>query len=245
MSFPNNARRQNKIGVFTTICEPDNIWIDQYLNEIERLELPFAIYLDRCSGSTIQRLTSHTNCIGFVRQDNPLIDYQECHKKAVLDLIVAHGRFDWAMSWDADETYEKDASYKLPDIVGRTEDCLNVRWACLWNDPQHIRTDGMFSPNGSCYYRDRFHSLRGENKWYYKGPFIYGPYNAKGEYTTAKIDFVCLHWGYMSRPLRELHKARWDHNYGTAVGGKNPFGTWEYILDEVTYPPEVETHNWL
>ncbi len=240
------------IGVYTSVCEADARWVDQYLAEITRLDLPFAMYFDRCSNGAIDKVLRHPNCVGSHNQPIPDIDYQESHKQPVLDMIQYANKYRWAMSWDIDETFERDAPAKLQAIAKMEAELLTVRWANLWGDKDHVRTDGIFSKNekvNPCYTRDRFHRLGVGIRWYFIGPFVYAPYalkdGRKSMTITQASGLTCLHWGYMSRELREEHKRRWDHNYGTACGRTNPYGTWEWICDEVTNPPVVERHDFL
>ena len=227
------------IGVFTTICQADAHWADQYLAEISRIELSFVIYLDRCSTELADRFFSHPLCLGGICQDNPKREYNEKAKQEVFDIVSRRG-FKWAMSWDADETFEEDAPAKLREAARKEVGSLSVRWVCLWGDSEHYRTDGQFGPGRQCYLRERLHNLRMGIPWTFRDPRVYEPSALDHEVTNEVLDLKCLHWGYMTRELREEHKRRWDHNYGPALGGKNPYGLWDMMLDEVNHPATVE-----
>jgi hypothetical protein len=45
----------------------------------------------------------------------------------------------------------------------------------------------------------------------------------------------------MTREMREMQKVRWDKIYSEATGDKNPYGFWDYLLDEEKYLPLTET----
>lgn len=226
------------IGVFTTICEGDVRWVNQYLTEIERLGLPFAIHFDRCSDATKSMFDGHQLCIGVTQQDNHQIEYDERAKQGVLDLL-AEKRFRWALHWDMDETYEKDAVAKLDLIRKSSCDAIDTPWLNLWEDPQHIRIDGTFG-SGALSKRTKFYRLNNGIRWKLRSDIVYGPSAIGRDAVEGFIDLVCLHWGYMTQELREMHKRRWDHNYGTARGTTNPYGTWQLLVDNSIVPEVVD-----
>lgn len=235
------------ICAYSSICEEDSIWIDQYLAEAERLNLPFAMNFDRCSQQTKDRLANHPNCIATVSQDRPEVEFTEDAKQAIFNRVVAAG-FDIGMAWDVDETYEKDAPAKLEKIREMDFDVLKVRWWNLWNDPSQIRCDGPFSDGN----RDKFFFLTGEYHWKFMTAIVNGPiaHTHRGSVHKNNLrwvkdyDFACLHWGMMTPEMRLQHKERWDRIYTRAVG-KNPYGFWDYALDEVTYPPQIRENIYL
>jgi hypothetical protein len=235
------------IGVFTTTNEEDAVrWGDQYLAETFRMGLPFFVYFDRCSPSSKERFIRHPCCKGYLSQDDPRTEYAENHKQGVMDLAAAQG-YRWAMSWDVDETWERDAPEKLRRMMASVppdHPVCDVSWLCLWDDPKFIRTD----PPVGGRRRERLYDLMA-GTWYFVGPIVYGPYlhdvrNPGRHYAIHKLDLVCLHWGYMTRELRELHKRRWDRVYGAAVG-KNPYELWDYMLRTEEFPPQLEEHGLL
>jgi len=225
---------------YLTICEEDAHWIPQYLAGMEHMNLPFGVFFDRCSDDTVGRLMSHPLCIKSFRQDDPTLEYTEQSKQAVFDLLL-EAKPKWIVYTDSDEIWEKDAPDKFKEILKRPEDYLRAIWVNCWNDVNHIRVDTIFS-NAP---RVKFYNVQGNRRWRFDHPITNGaklldrdgkptPYAKKGD-----TDLVCLHTGLMTRELREQHKARWDRIYTTAVGN-NPYGFWNYCLDEETYPPTVE-----
>lgn len=40
-----------EICAFTSICQEDERWVDQYLAEVDRLKMDFCVHFDRCSSS--------------------------------------------------------------------------------------------------------------------------------------------------------------------------------------------------
>lgn len=235
-----------KICVFTTICEPDSKYLDQYLNETFRLDLGFVVHFDRCSGATKLRMMEHPNFVASTAIDNPKHKYDERDKQEAMDIVRDRG-YIWALQWDMDETYEKLAPEKLRLVEESPNDVIITPWINLWNSPEFIRTDGHFSLGSILGKREKFYRVNGGSniRWRYKSAIVYGPSpSIETKVNEQWLDLACLHWGYMTLGDRKLHKARWDHNY-TAVFGRNPYGTWEYILDEVTNVPVIVENPYL
>ena len=229
------------VCAFTSICEEDACWIPQYLAEAERLELPFVVLLDRCSGigKIYDSLVNHRLCVDWDERLPSDGEFTEQAKQTILDRVVKL-KYDWAMAWDIDETYVfKDLSF-LPSFESYHH--VNIRWLNLWDDIRHIRVDAMFG----CGHRDKFYNLR-VGQWKYLSPVVNGPNLHQNGVAVGRRanelkrhDLVCLHHGMMTRELRQQHKDRWDRIYTKAVG-KNPYGFWSYALDEETYPATVKS----
>lgn len=221
------------ICVFSAVCEADAKWLPQYLKEIERLQLPFVMYLDRCSEETKKLVKEHPNCVETYEQNDPSIEFQENHKQRIFDKIPPV--FLWAMAWDVDEVWEKDALNKLIDLP--EADYLDAIWVNLWEDEKHLRINDGFGPRP----RTKFLSLKREWKW--TDPVTNGPNmfidnritEAKGE----KIDLVCVHHGLMTEELRLEHKERWDRIYTKAIG-RQPYKLWECALDKTITPQVID-----
>lgn len=219
------------IGVYTAICEEDKQWFNQYLKEIERLDLQFVIHFDKCSEETKELFKNHPNYFGSTEKESG--EFSEMDKQKMFNLLQGH--FDWGLAWDVDETWEIDAREKLKNIP--EADYIDCRWVNLWNDPQHIRTDGPFQGG----HRVKLYRLN--RKWNFTHPIVNGAKHGSGsEPVEAKWDLTCIHWGMMTKELRELHKARWDRIYTSHVGN-NPYGFWAYALDEETYPPRIQEYD--
>lgn len=229
-----------KLGVYTAVCEEDRGWIDQYLAELERLALPFAVHLDRCSRETSKRLRQHRLCFGAT-QHHGKEEFNERHKQGVFDLVVGGG-FDWAIAVDVDETFEKDAPAMLATLACDTADYLQTMWLNLWGDREHIRIDGPFEFP----LRVKLYRLNSGIRWFFDHPITNGLKQRPGCREPVKGIFPlrCLHWGMMTLELRRQHKERWDRIYTAAVGG-NPYKFWDYALDEATHPPVVARHDYL
>lgn len=234
------------VAVYTAICQEDDRWVDQYLAEMSRLSLPFAVHFDRCGTGLKQKMTSHELCIGCTAQDNKRVEFTEQHKQGVLDLVAKDRRkFHWAMPMDIDETWEKDVLAKLERLSQLNVDYVRVQWLNLWGDPQHVRVDPPFKA-----IRDKMYNLR-SGRWQFNSPVVNGPHlfyqggvreGWAGPRATYHEDWdtVCLHWGLMTRELREEHKARWDRVYTAATKKGNPYGMWDVGVNEEKYPPRVE-----
>ena len=235
----------NNIMVFTSICEEDNIWIDQYLAEIERLDVRFAIHLDRCSGETKERLVNHKLCAFHTTQDVKKIEFTEKHKQKILNLVVGSDA-TWALAWDVDETFETDAAAKFSHIAESDVDVINIGILHLWGDRRHYRSDSNLD-EGS---RERMLNVGKGSNWIFRYDTVNGP-RAMDEYKKRTLEthvdrgrhLECLHWGFMDQELREYHKERWDRIYGRAMG-RNPYGFWDHILNP-NLKVEITEHNYL
>lgn len=226
-----SAMKSSNICVFSAICEEDAVWIPQYLKEIERLNLPFAILLDRCSEVTKYSLIRHPNCVAFHEQNEPE-EFKENLKQQIYQKIPPG--YKWAMALDVDEVWEKDAPAKLLNLP--EADYLDALWVNLWGDDKHLRVDGYFAVKP----RTKFYNMK--LSWRFVDSTTNGPY-APGEQTRAQIDLVCVHHGLKTKELRQLHKERWDRIYTKAIG-RQPYGFWDHALDE-TVVPEIIKNKYL
>lgn len=242
------------ICAFTSLCREDIGWCRQYLNEAERLGMWFSLHLDRVNPDepAVREMLTNRLCLGYTEQQNHSIEFTEQHKQAVFNASAESG-FDWLMAWDIDETYEREAPTKLSAIRDHINhfDLLQVRWLNLWEDIYHIRMDGPFlnSPRVKFYNVSAKAKSEGVN-WTFDHPITNGARMNRGrnhvykqEVRMMNTGLVCLHHGLMTKSLRLLHKERWDRVYSKAVGA-NPYGIWNYALDEENYPPVVERHGY-
>lgn len=234
-----------KIAAYLTICEEDAWLVPQWLAEVERLDIDFAVHFDRCSTTTKKPFTYHPRCTGYTSQDDPKREYSEHDKQRAFDIIV-HNGYEWALHLDADETLEKEGPAKMRLVIaehGKTGvDCIALRYLSLWEDAKHIRIDGPFG-NG---YHVKLYNLTDERKWLFSNPTVNGAYiqgRHRNCYQEKKCDLVCLNHGAMTHELRVLHKERWDRIYGAVSG--NPYGFWNYSLDYEKYPPVIMENPYL
>lgn len=229
------------VAAFTCICLEDVQWIPQYLREAERLSMPFAIHLDRCrpgDDAHLLRLCKHALCLGTTRQTDKEQEFQETQKQAVLNRLVRK-KVRWAMAWDIDETFERDAPRKLLQLPTMTGVSLRTPFLHLWEDPRHHRSD--VATVRDCFFR------LDAGTWRY----IYAAVNGPGLYrrgeripsTSDDFDLVRLHWGMMTPALRQQHKERWDRIYQKAVGW-NPYQFWAHCTDP-NIPATIEEHDYL
>lgn len=217
----------------------------RYLEEAARLHMPFVMHFDRCDMNDSMIFLARSNYLskGYTFQPSAHIEFDERHKQQPLDLVRSLG-YGWAMAWDIDEIYEREAPAKIYDILRLDADYVDIIWLNLWNDLQHIRIDGPFGTG----HRVKFLNLR--KNWAYYHPVINGPRivaNPPGKNPATerswRSDLVCLHLGMMTQDLRLIHKTRWDRIYTKSVGA-NPYGFWNYALDP-NYPPIVVEHDYL
>lgn len=229
------------IAGFTSVCEEDVGFLPRYLVEAERLQLPFVMHFDKCSQETKDLVSAHPMCIGTTSYDSDEW-FNELHKQEALDKVISLG-YKWAINWDVDETFEKEARVKFDSLAERREDAvLDYKWVNLWEDEDHIRVDGPMAQG----HRTRIYNLQHNYIWKFYNPKINGAaaFERNGRKTflrkevgIGKIDLVCLHWGMMTQAMRLAHKERWDKLYGKHTdNGKNPYGFWEWASDETITP---------
>lgn len=233
------------VAAYTSVCEADARWVEQYLTEIERMGTPFAIHLDKCGHDLRRRLISHSMCIGNTSESS--LPFNEKHKQGILDIVADKG-YDWAMPWDIDETWDKNAPATLRELEKTTADYLMLGWVNLWDNPQTLRIDGPFKN-----LREKLYNLR-SGPFKYLSTIVNGPklmhrqrYERRTDVICARRwEMVCLHWGFLTRELREEHKQRWDAIYAEPIcGGKNPYGIWDWALNEKDYPPRLCPNEYL
>lgn len=231
-----------KIGAFTSVCEEDAHFLPKYLAETERVGMDFVMHFDKCSPATKFLVIKHPRCVGITENNGPNSHFDEMHKQPALDLLVSLG-YDWAVNWDADETWERDAVVKMQSLSPGV-DVYDYKWVNLWDDPRFIRVDGPLA-NG---HRARFYNLKSGARWEFYNPKIngaradFGKYQKlRGETHLEKLDLVSIHWGMLTKEMRAHHKKRWDFLYGRHTDdGKNPYGFWEWACDESITPELVE-----
>jgi hypothetical protein len=79
------------VCAFTAVCEEDACWLPAYFAEAERLSLPFAMLLDRCSEATAELVRSHPLCVGTAARSERDGEFTEDCKQAAFDIAVASG----------------------------------------------------------------------------------------------------------------------------------------------------------
>lgn len=229
--------------IFTSVCEEDAHWVYQFLGEMTRLSLPFAIHFDRCSNEIKTEVWRNHLLVGCTYQDDQRFEFNELAKQPVLDLVASNG-FDWAFAMDVDETFERDAEAKIRDmqIAGQVvrADLIDVHWRTLWGSEHFHRIDSPFDVG----HRTKGIYLRRPGvRWEFYHPVINGPraIDMRGvplpenEVKTVRFDLNILHWGMMTEELREEHRERWDRIYSKAVGN-NPYGFWNLACDKSIVP---------
>ena len=224
------TRKGIKVCAFTAVCEEDYDWVGQYLDEAQRLRLPFAVHLDRCSASTRTRMVVHPLCVASTYQQYPAVEFTEQHKQGILDKVADLG-YDWAMAWDVDETYERHFTDLLTTLGHEPQskfDQVSVRWLNLWGDRDRVRVDQRF---GSMR-RVKFYNLQGGRRWDFDHPITNGAKLAGDGEAEWQSGAVCLHHGMMTPALRRLHRERWDRIYSTALrGDPNPYSFWKNAIE--------------
>lgn len=232
-----------RIIALTAVSGQDAQWVPKYLAEAERLGLMFGVLLDRCDvANTIWgKLIGHSLCRFAIGKGTE--EFTEQHKQPLWDAARARD-YKWAIAWDIDETWGRNAMAKIEQTLSTTNaHVLTARWLNLWETPDQVRWDGAFR-NG-CH--AKFYNLAA-GPWKFDHPITNGCklLDARGrireDTITGKTDIVCLHHGMMTKELRQFHKDRWDRIYSAAVGC-NPYGFWNYALDE-SVTVETVSNSW-
>lgn len=235
------------IVALTAVCEEDSAWVPQYLAEVDRLRIPFIMLFDRCSSAFMESVLNsqvaelqHCQCVSY--DVRALEEFNEQAKQGIWNQ-ARHMGFDWAIAWDIDETWELNARDKIEQTLAETDaHVLTARWLNLWETPDQVRIDGGF--NG---HHAKFYNLQA-GPWKFDHPITNGCKllddrgRIRTDTVTGKTDIVCLHHGMMTKELRQFHKERWDRIYTKAVGN-NPYGFWNYALDE-TVTPQLTRNVW-
>lgn len=240
-----------RVAAYLTICEDDAWLVPQWIAEVERLQIDFAVHFDRCSVETKKLFTYHPDCTGYTSQDDPNKEYTEHDKQRSFDMLVLN-RYDWGLQLDADETLEKNGPVLLRQTIDEYEkketDYIGLRYVSLWNDKEHIRVDGPFAKG----YHVKLYNLTNGRRWKFAEPTVNGAYlmkpdgkkQANERVKGGKCDLVCLNHGAMTHELRLKHKERWDRIYTHAVGSQI-YGFWNYSLDYEKFPPVVHPNPYL
>ena len=228
------------VCAYTSVCEEDAGWIDQYLAEAKRLGIRFAVHLDRCSEATKRKFFDDPRCAGVTENDDPSKEFDETHRSRAFRLCVNSGA-RWAFNWDIDETLDGDAPETMRRVLNGTgADLVVLRYVELWDDPRTERIDGSFAPPKR---RTKFLNLHNGVPYLFNSGIVNGPsWPAERTVLEAGDRLACLHWGHLTRALRLRAKERWDRIYGRQCG-RNPYGRWNDVLDETGL--EVRAHGLL
>lgn len=227
------ARRVGKdrvvqIGAWLATCEDDALrWGEQWLAEATRLQIQFTVYFDKCSQAVVDMFRTNDLFLGGINGSKP---FDELCKDEALQLLRSRSNADWLMTWDTDETWEPEAPQKLKLLEPLDCDEVRISWVNLWNDSDVVLVNYPSNPV-------RSKLFTGKRAWKYAHgcvatPGLLPPQPGKEE----SIDLVCLHHGLMTRELREMQKQRWDKIYGRVMG-RNPYGAWDWVLNEKDHPP--------
>jgi len=144
---------------------------------------------------------------------SPFTGLDEARDKNYLLQKVIAAAPEWVLWIDGDEVLELTGPDKLREAALRNGavGAYHLRIAYLWNDPQHVRVDGIFGQ----FSRPSFFRLKGQPAGRlgfpdsgYGGNFHCGnvPQGLAGE--TRSLDVRLKHYGYM-KPEQRVAKYRW------------------------------------
>ena len=201
-------------------------YLPQLLAEIGRLEVDVAWLANNCSEASKAKLGRFKRTVGIYSYDGP---FHNCLRQYPLDILKSAG-YDWAIQWDADETWEPSAPKKLRKFL-KDQALIQVRMAHAWekNGKDYLTTDWAAE-------RDRIYNLK--YRWVYTQRVVAGATCLDGEVEVSQVNLWMIHWGYSTDKKRQQHKVRWNLNHGNSVG-KNPYGMWDTITQE-GYEPKLE-----
>jgi hypothetical protein len=243
-----NVGLTSNVCLFTAILDEDSIWIDQYLGEVERLNLNFAIHFDRCYPETKCRLSNHPLCIGSISQEEDEQEFLETHKQGILDIVNGRKGVRLAVALDIDERFERDAAAKLQELSRTNLVTVSCPVWQLWENESQLRVDPPFTGM----YRQRGYNLRAGYRFVFDNYVVNAPSTRRDyrqrvltkEPLHEKVDLHVLHSGMMTRELRLQHLERWNRIYGKARG-RNPYNFWKHICDEENHPAKVIPNPYL
>lgn len=224
---------KNDLGILFPVCDGDARHFDRFIGELTRLGYPFAVHFDHCSPETKARFKAHPLFVGGHEDDDPNSFFGEDSRQSALDILVRKG-FDWALSFDVDETLEKAAPEKIREILTLEVDVVECPLLDLWGDAKHYRVDGPFRQS----HREKFFRL-GIGRWNYTHPTIHAPKatprHKEYEVKVGVFPLYVMHWGIMNMDDVRFHTERWNKIYTQKVGN-NPYGFYPYLNDPETKP---------
>lgn len=227
---------KNDLGILFAVCDGDEKHFDRFLAELTRLGFPFAVHFDHCSAETKRRFKEHPLFIDGHEDDDPNSFFGEDSRQSAMDILMKAG-FEWALSFDVDETLEKNAHEKIARVLEMKEDVIECPLLDLWGDERHYRVDGPFQSS----HREKFFRLT-IGRWNYTHPTSHAPKatprNREHVVTVGHADLHVIHWGIMDMDDVRFHTERWNRVYIKKVG-KNPYGFYEYMNDPEKYKPEI------
>lgn len=218
-----------KIGAAICLCEQDAYYLPPLFNEIERMDVDVAWLLNNCSQETIEKINNFPRTVGSYIYNG---SFHNCLRQYPLDILKKEG-YEWCIQWDADETWEPNASQKLRKVL-KDQKMITVKMAHIWQkEGRHYITTDWASE------RDRIYNLHYD--WVYLSRVVAGATLLGVSFEPEIVDVWMIHWGYMTQTKRLQHKARWDANHGKSVG-KNPYGQWKTITEE-GYEPHLTLYT--
>ena len=233
------ADLNRELGVLFPVCDGDERHFDRFLAELTRLGFPFAVHFDHCSAETKRRFKEHPLFLEGHEDDDPNSFFGEDSRQSALDILVKHG-FAWMLSFDVDETLEKNAPEKIRKLLDADAggyDVIEFPLLDLWGDARHYRVDGPFQQS----HREKMFRL-GIGRWRYTHATIHAPMctplHKEHEVRVIQPDIFVMHWGIMNMEDVRFHTERWNRVYEKKIG-KNPYGFYPYMNDPVGNPPDI------
>lgn len=226
--------------VCTPICQEDfDLWVDQFLANVERLGLEVAWYADGLLSSSALWLGAQRSTVGVVTGP-PMLELGERVREATMEVARRSGA-EWWVRLDSDERLEPndwDEAVKLMEGV-TTPTAFDCPWYNFWNTSSTlVMADQHMSPRFNT--RRTLHCMKWGTRWHF-------PYHrVASAYSSAPVeikpcDLRVLHYGFSTPELRAKHKERWDKIYDP-----NPYGMWDSVLSGgaalEAYDP-AETHQ--
>lgn len=222
----------NRIGAYVMFCEEDTKWLDGFFKNAEMVGVDIAWQLDNCSEETVKKIKEFKHTVWIKEETEPFL---ECFRRNPFNALKELG-YDWAFHWDIDERWDisSDLQKDFDDADKKGAVSVFFPMFTAWDDK--LRVDTIFKPHTHQSQTLRQRAYKTSENWVWRGKIVVSPYLIQdGEnYLAYKRHYgnsPMVHYGCVSKEIREHHKERWDKNYTRAVGNQ-PYDFWKYINDE-------------
>lgn len=208
-------------------------WIREALDSMARVCDGIVIYDDGSTDRTPEICAMHPAVIDYERREEATLDKTR-DKNRLLQLALKH-KPDWILCLDGDEVLENSAPERIFDALRACPPqagALEFHFLYMWNDRQHVRTDGIYHP---IYHPCLFRCDRQAPDTLAFQPTDHGgnlhcervPQTLQGVW--HKVDVEVIHLGYMYAEDR-LRKYEWNKQKDPAHAAQ---GYYEHLVDQV------------
>ena len=235
------AQRQ-MVAVIPIHQRDADLWLDQLLAEMERLDWDVAWHLDRLNAETRERIHNWRGTIGYtIGSDSG--GFRENHREGALQIAQNSGA-EWFINHDADETFEPNAPALIAALLAERK-LYMLRWYNVWevrDGVPMIRVDGSFIRT-----RYRLHPI-GPWRYAYNDPNTATPAALRDDYPPlVQTGVRILHWGFSTPEQRQWHYDFW---HGRVLHGGKPAGFWAMVMEPTeprlrAFDPSLTHEQWM